>query len=707
MFIKKFRTAIPWGLLCLAGVACNALGARLVSLWGLPLYLDSVGTIFVAAVGGYLPGIAVGYLSNLVNSVYNPVSVFYCFVSVLIALAATVLYRKGFFRKLPDAPLSILAFALIGGVLGGLLRWTLYGADIAGSVSGPLTMRLYEGGTLSLFSAKLIADFLIDLLDKALTFSLAALALRFVPYGLENALGVPVRRGANPVQDAPAQGGSLRVKITLLISLSILLIAASGSFITFLLYRQAVVEENVKTGRGVAELVASILDPDAIDRYLTEGKSAEGYLETEERMFRIRASSPEIQYVYVYRILPDGCHVVFDLETDNVPGSEPGEIIPFDASFSEYIPALLAGEPIEPIISDDSFGWLLTAYAPVYNDAGACVCYAAADISMQTLRDNETRFMGRELSLFLGFFILILALALWLADEYIITPVNAIAHAFGLFAYDSEEARAKSVQAVRELDIHTGDEIENLYRAILKSAGDTVQYIADSQKKAAAIARMQDGLIVTLADLVESRDKCTGDHVRKTAAYAEVILKQMQKDGIHPEEITDDFIKEMVSAAPLHDVGKIHVPDAILNKPGRLTEEEFAIMKGHTTAGRDIISQVMKIAPDSVYLREARNLAACHHERWDGSGYPAGLAGEEIPLSARIMAVADVFDALVSRRSYKPGFPFEKAMQIIREGSGSHFDPQVAEEFLRAEDEVRRVEESFEEWGPLGPPETA
>ena len=120
-------------------------------------------------------------------------------------------------------------------------------------------------------------------------------------------------------------------------------------------------------------------------------------------------------------------------------------------------------------------------------------------------------------------------------------------------------------------------------------------------------------------------------------------------------------------------------------------------MKEHTTAGKDILSRVILIAPDSDYLREAQNLAAFHHERWDGSGYPCGLAGEAIPLSARIMAVADVFDALVSRRSYKAGFPFEKAMEIIREGSGSHFDPQIAGAFLRAEAEVRQVADAFGE----------
>ena len=288
-------------------------------------------------------------------------------------------------------------------------------------------------------------------------------------------------------------------------------------------------------------------------------------------------------------------------------------------------------------------------------------------------------------------------MTLWLAEQNVISPVNAIARAAGTFAYDSEEARAESVKAIQKLDIHTGDEIENLYRAILKTTGDTMQYIADSQKKAETITKMQDGLIVTLADLVESRDQNTGDHVRKTAAYAAIILRQMKKDGVYADALTDEFIAEVVSAAPLHDVGKIHVPDAVLNKPGRLTEEEFREMKKHANAGKDIITQVIKISPDSDYLKEARNLAAFHHERWDGTGYPCGLKGEEIPLSARVMAVADVFDALVSRRSYKEGFPFEKAIQIIREGSGSHFDPQIAEAFLRAQDEARRVAESFKD----------
>ena len=160
--------------------------------------------------------------------------------------------------------------------------------------------------------------------------------------------------------------------------------------------------------------------------------------------------------------------------------------------------------------------------------------------------------------------------------------------------------------------------------------------------------------------------------------------------------MTPKFIADVEQSAPLHDVGKIKVPDHILNKPGKLTEEEFEIMKTHTTAGKEIMEQAIEKVHGESYLTEARNLAAYHHEKWNGKGYPEGLKGEEIPLSARIMAVADVFDALVSKRVYQPAMPFEDAMNIILDGAGEHFDPKVAEVFAEATDEVKAVAEYFD-----------
>jgi HD-GYP domain-containing protein (c-di-GMP phosphodiesterase class II) len=163
------------------------------------------------------------------------------------------------------------------------------------------------------------------------------------------------------------------------------------------------------------------------------------------------------------------------------------------------------------------------------------------------------------------------------------------------------------------------------------------------------------------------------------------------------DQLTPQFIYNVEHSAPLHDIGKISVSDTILNKPGKLTDEEFEIMKTHTTSGAVILDQVIEKVPESGYLTEAKNLAEFHHEKWNGKGYPHGLKGEDIPLSARIMAVADVFDALVSERCYKKAFSFEKAMSIIKEDAGSHFDPNVAEAFIQSSDRVREVMDYFNE----------
>jgi response regulator RpfG family c-di-GMP phosphodiesterase len=206
---------------------------------------------------------------------------------------------------------------------------------------------------------------------------------------------------------------------------------------------------------------------------------------------------------------------------------------------------------------------------------------------------------------------------------------------------------------------------------------------------------LQSVVIENLSSLIESRDENTGEHVLRTKDYVGLLAREMERDEAFRGQLSADLIEEIENAAPLHDIGKIAVSDVILNKPGRLTEEEFEKMKKHTTAGAEIIEQVISTVPDSAYLREAKNLAEYHHEKWNGRGYPHGLSGEDIPLSARIMAVADVFDALVSERCYKKAFSFDDAMDIIQKDAGSHFDPKVAEAFLSAELEVRQVAEHF------------
>ncbi len=193
---------------------------------------------------------------------------------------------------------------------------------------------------------------------------------------------------------------------------------------------------------------------------------------------------------------------------------------------------------------------------------------------------------------------------------------------------------------------------------------------------------IQDSVIVGMANLIESRDGSTGKHVKNTQMYVRMIAEELRKRNLFTEELTEEYIEDLCKAAPLHDVGKIKVPDAILQKPGKLTPEEFEEMKLHTTYSRKIIKTIIGDIEDEHYVGIVEDIAMYHHERWDGTGYPAGLTGDGIPLSARIMAVADVFDALYEERCYKPPIrPIERIVQIMSEGRGTQFDPVILDVF--------------------------
>ena len=193
---------------------------------------------------------------------------------------------------------------------------------------------------------------------------------------------------------------------------------------------------------------------------------------------------------------------------------------------------------------------------------------------------------------------------------------------------------------------------------------------------------MQTNIIEELATLIEARDANTGEHVKNTKVYSVMIAKMLYMKKIHRDEISKKFIADLGMAAPLHDIGKITVPDSILLKRGKFSDFEYETMKNHTRFGGAIIRRIFKNFVDRDAVQMAVDVAQYHHERWDGKGYPLQMKGEEIPLSARILAVADCFDALVSERCYKPAMPREKAFRMISEESGTHFDPEIVEIFL-------------------------
>lgn len=213
------------------------------------------------------------------------------------------------------------------------------------------------------------------------------------------------------------------------------------------------------------------------------------------------------------------------------------------------------------------------------------------------------------------------------------------------------------------------------------------------EKKSEKIIQLQDAILSTVAELVEFRDKTTGGHIDRTTSYLHLLIDKMADLGLYTEAVAAWDVKLMIQAAQLHDVGKIGVPENILNKPGKLTDEEFEVIKLHAQQGKEAIEKISSKVEENEFLNQAAIMAYTHHERWDGTGYPQGLKGEDIPLHGRLMAIADVYDALISERPYKKPYTHEEAVEIIKEGRGTQFDPLLTDLFIKYQDAFRLIAE--------------
>ncbi|MBR1765233.1 MAG: HD domain-containing protein [Ruminococcus sp.] len=238
----------------------------------------------------------------------------------------------------------------------------------------------------------------------------------------------------------------------------------------------------------------------------------------------------------------------------------------------------------------------------------------------------------------------------------------------------------------------TDDTRNQKYIALLDRYNSDLRREVD--EKTRHIVEMHDNLVLSMATMVESRDNSTGGHIKRTSVGVRLLIEEIRKEN--KLGLSDEFCKDIIKAAPMHDLGKIAVDDAILRKPGRFTDEEFEIMKTHAAEGAHIVHEILKGTDDQEFHHIAENVAHYHHERWDGSGYPEGLAGEAIPLEARIMAIADVYDALVSKRVYKEKMSFEKADAIIMEGMGKHFDKQLEPYYVAARPKLEEYYSSID-----------
>ena len=229
---------------------------------------------------------------------------------------------------------------------------------------------------------------------------------------------------------------------------------------------------------------------------------------------------------------------------------------------------------------------------------------------------------------------------------------------------------------------------EALISALFPMMAVIAIYVSFEDPYIRQLKHYNDETVTAFATLVENRDDNTGGHIKRTQGYVSILLGEMRKNPVYRMVLTEDYIQDVIKAAPMHDIGKIATPDSILQKPGKLTDEEFAIMKEHAPRGGEIIKATFAGLDDKEYQKIAYEVARFHHEKWNGRGYPEGLKGEEIPLHARVMAIADVFDAVSAKRCYRDAMPIDKCFKIIEEGAGEDFDPKLVEIFMQARNKI-------------------
>ncbi len=682
------------------GIIVNVALAFVMNKLGLSLFLDTIGTVAVSAITGLFPGILTAVATNAICALFDVYAIYFGFMNAIVAILTSWFIRRHSFKKVLNILAFIAILAVFTGSVSTLIKWFLLnGAEAAANSE---TVILIETSTgLSLFWSYFSFNILINILDKGVAVLVAWLVICFTPQKVLDDIEVGNWRqrplNSEEISVLNSWGNdlkhSMRRRTTLMIiTTSVLLVLVTG-WSGIRLYFAKIKESKTTDAYNVTRMVSELVDPEEIRGFIANGYSGEEYEKTEAMLQMIMENSESIENLALVRFTGKEARPVFSLTKSDKPLIKKMATAQYDENITPFIPDLLAGEEIPPVEHGDIYSWVRSVFRPLKDSNGNLICYVVADISVTYMADYMEDFMIRSILILMGFFVLVMALYMWYTNSLMVYPIRSLSKCvddFSNLGYEQEQLD-QNVRSIRSLEIKTEDELEKLYKSICRMTLNLAEQMRDLRRLSEVTAKMQDGLIITMADMVERRDSDTGEHIQKTALYVKIIVEGLQRKGYYAGKITPKFMSDVVRSAPLHDIGKINIPDEILNKPGKLTPEEFEIMKTHATAGKKIMEDAISTVQGENYLKEARNMAAYHHERWDGNGYPEGLHGEVIPLSARIMAVADVFDALTSPRVYKPAFPLDKALAIITEESGKQFDPKCVEVFLESLPEVKVI----------------
>jgi len=491
--------------------------------------------------------------------------------------------------------------------------------------------------------------------------------------------GVKASAGAEPSPPASNGGDGMRVKALFQTvkqfvashalhaqALLLVILVAVGLFVLrdFADTTDYFIESNEKNMReklkNTASGLALLVTAEELDTYREPADmELPGYQALKQKLVKF-ADEANVRYAYYLRVVGDELQYIVDNDFDE--DSRVGlDSRPTKASST---PGLLSAleerkAAVTPLgeYAEDWYG-LCSAYAPVFNRNGEIAAFSGVDIGDEQIL--EMRNKGRES----------------LRREWLCIILVVAFGTYSLLKFRSQNRRLEKQSATLDANVKE-----------IRYYNDNLRHMVDDKTR--DVLRLQNAIVHGLADIVEGRDNYTGGHIVRTQDFLRELMGGLVEMGLHQEEMQGwdiDMMELMVESSQLHDVGKIFVPDGILKKPGRLSHEEFEEIKKHVQFGVNVIKRIESNVPGSDFLKYAKILVETHHEKWDGSGYPNGLAGHAIPLLGRLMAIVDVYDALTSRRPYKDPFPHEKAVEIIMGEKGRHFDPVLVEVFERMAD---------------------
>jgi len=478
---------------------------------------------------------------------------------------------------------------------------------------------------------------------------------------------------------------SLTRKITFGFILVISLIGLIFVTWSFFYSDKKIKQDQINSATNCAKIASNLLYNAPLDKFLANGKDT-AYNDYMSDLFAI-CKNFNLRYLYVYipNFENNTLTPIFDMAGRPGDGDKVwqlGKVV--DWKFSKAERNAFYGVDDNTLVElNDKYGHVISRYVPVYNSKDKVIALIGVDFDFHDYKLRIiTSFIRGLLFMGLCLFSIYIVLMFYLR-QIIVKPILLISSKMNNFLKNG-------AASIEPLEIESGDELEMMATSFNQMAADINSYVRQ-------ISDMQMETIFSLAKLAQSRDDDTGKHLERVQRYCLVLAKKLADGSPYSGQIDDDFIRNVVNGSILHDIGKVAITDLILLKPGKLTDEEFAEMKRHTTLGAQTLSEVHSKFGNNAFIQVGKLMANYHHERWDGRGYPEGLKGEEIPLAARIMAIADVYDALGTKRVYKDAFPQEKCVAIIQEGSGTQFDAVIVDAFLEVADEFYQIRKELDD----------